>query len=132
MEQPVYIFVCMEPCASHCLQSSLVITGSVFSRILKERRGTSGTKQRRPLRGCELTIAHLYINRYPTSDAGPSHLVADSAIGFRGRWGTAVFGEMAAFATVEANRRRRTQTVKCVGGARQVRWGYRGAYTGME
>ena len=34
----------------------------VFSRILKGRRSTSGTNQRIPLRGCDLTIAYLYMN----------------------------------------------------------------------
>ena len=52
----------MEPCANLCLWSSLVILGFVFSRIKKERRrSTGGTFQRRPLRGCDLTIAYLYI-----------------------------------------------------------------------
>ena len=51
----------MEPCANLCLRSSVVILGFVFSRILNERLSTSVTFQRRHLRGCDLTIAYLYI-----------------------------------------------------------------------
>ena len=59
----------LEPCANLCLCRSPVILGFVYSRILKERRSTSGTFQRRPLRGCDRTIACICSNIYPSLNA---------------------------------------------------------------
>jgi len=85
MGQAVYIYkyVCVigtlcEPLFVQFASGSWI---PVFSRILKERRSTSGTNQRRPLRGCNLTIAYLYINIFVPQVTLVRHNVQGRSVG---------------------------------------------------